>query len=927
MPASRLTLALCMGASLGLLAQGPASPYAYQVLPPDYVFHFKPRVLIPHRPKVALALSGGGARGVAHIGVLQRIDELGLPVDAVTGTSAGSLVGALYACGYSGDQIESLFRRVDFGRAFLDPLSRSPGQTLEEQEQENGTIFSLQMERGFPIFAMALRSGVAVQRTLEGFLARGAYFSGGDYNRLKVPFRAVATNLETGQGARFSRGDLVESLRASMALPGAFRPVVIDGQQYVDGALEENIPVQCARTTFNPDLVLAVDVSTPMQRAWTSNFFSLTARSLDLAIERRQVESRQAASLVLTPSMEGVPFLDYAGQLPRLIQAGRDAFDANADTWRNLLLASSADRVLPQNRIVFGEAETTPVEAFALLKRLAPEGEPIRLSSVMALTQQVLIRGWARDVAYREDIDGALVLTLRPFPPVQRVEVDAPAPWKQEVEESLAKAFPPGTRFNPAVFGNVLTHWVHTLVMDGAPLVDARGSGFDEASGALRAVFREPQVRRVEVRGGTPIESAYIRQILSPLQGQPLRTSQLRSAVDLLEQRLHLAELRYQLRPLRTQGADGIELIVTPIPNRPRSLDVTLGYENHVGSFMGVRYQALNLAGRGAGVTLEGSRHNLEHGAALAFQGPLKGFPGAGLEVGTSVWIQRFRSLSGLAAPELSWLPDAELGISDVNMGTYFRFGNRGQGKAAFSMVHRHAYYQQWGGRSARGSRALQTSWEWDDLDRHTLPLKGTLFRTYLGDGTAYPGLDPQGHFRYGYLRMRRVQPLAGDSPERALGLDLDVEYGYGKDLPLDRWWTVGGPNSIIGTPTMDFRAPNFLVARFGVPMHAKGPMGIPLHLQPRFDVGLMAKDAHRLNRMIGHDWNSHTTTLDPPKVFNSLKIAGVGLQVRSMLARFFVEVSYGFSRTKSDDRPWTKNTGCLSLAIGTHPFDLWRHR
>lgn len=927
MRAPTVTLALCMGALPGLLAQALPGPYAHEILPPDYVFHFKPRVIIPNRPKVALALSGGGARGVAHIGVLQRMDELGLPVDAVAGTSAGSLVGALYACGYSGQQIEALFRKVDFGRAFLDPLSRSPGQTLDEQEKENGTVFSLQMERGFPIFAMALRSGMAVQRTLEGFLARGAYFSGGDYNRLKMPLRVVATNLETGQGARFSRGDLVESLRASMALPGAFRPVVIDGQQYVDGALEENLPVQCARSDFQSDLVLGVDVSTPMQRTWTSNIFSLTARSLDLVIERRQTESRQAASLVLTPAMEGVPFLDYAEQLPGLIKAGREAFNAQADTWRNLLLASSADRILPLQRVVFGTAEHTPLEAFALRQRLIPDGQPIRLSSVMALTQQILTRGWARAVDTREDLDGTLVLTLRPFPGVQRIVVDAPQPWQKSLEDALQAAFPDGTPFNPSRFGEILSNGVHTLVMDGAPLVDARGSGFEEATGTLRAVFREPAIRRVEVRGGTLIESNYIQQILAPLQGHPLRTSQLRSAIDLLEQRLHLAELRYQLRPLRAQGTDGVELVVTPIPHRPLSLDFSLGYENHLGTFMAVRYQALNLGGRGAEVTMEASRHDLTHGAALSFRGPLKGFPGAGLEVGTSVWIQRLRTLAGLPAPEISWLPETEMGISDVSMGTYFRLGDHGQGKLALSMIHRHAYYQQLGGRSARGSRVLQTSWEWDDFDRHSMPLKGTLLRTRLGEGTAFPGLDPSGHFRYGYFRLRRVSPLHGNSPSRALGLDVDVEGGYGKDLPLDRWWVLGGANSIIGTPTMEFRAPNFLVTRFGLPFHGKGPLGIPLHIQPRLDLGFLAQNFGTLRRMLGSDWQTHRTPENVPSSFRSTRVAGLGVQVRTMLARFFVDVSYGFSRTKSDDRPWSKNTGCLNVAIGTHPFDLWRHQ
>ncbi len=924
-PLTRLLL-LVLGTPLGLLAEAPASPYAFEILPPDYVFQFKPRVQVPGRPRIALALSGGGARGVAHAGVLQRLDETGLPVDAISGTSAGSLVGALYACGYSGAQIEALFRRVDFGRAFLDPLARSPGQSLDEQELENGTVFSLQVERGYPIFAMALRSGVTVQRTLEGFLARGAYFSGGDYDRLRVPFRAVATNLETGRGAWFARGDLVESLRASMALPGAFRPVVIEGQQYVDGALEENIPVFCARSTFKPDLVLAVDVSTPMQRTWTSNFFSLTARSLDLVIEKKQAESRSAASLVLTPTMDGVPFLNYTGQLPKLIQAGRSAFDAASEAWLARQMAAFPDRTLPVDRVVFGTPDT-PMEAHALLHRLVPSGQPVRLSTVMALTQQIITHGWAQTVQHREDLDRVLVLTLTPHPKVQVLEVEAPEAWRPQIEAALLAACPPGSRFNPARFGSVLETWVHNLVMEGAPLVDARGSGFDPTSGLLKAVFREKFVSRIEVRGGTPIEAAYIQTVLKALQGQPLRTSQLRSSLDLLEQRLRLAELRYQLRQVQVDGSEGVELTVTPIPNRPVSLDVTLGYENHLGGLAGLRYQALNLSGRGAEVSLEAFRHSGEHGGSLVFRGPLKGFPGAGLEVGTTVSIQRIRTLAGMRAPELSYLEGAELGISDVNMGTYFRFGNLGQGKLGIGMIHRHAYFQQLGGRAARGSRAFQVSAEWDSFDRHTLPNQGTLLRVMIGDGTAFPGLDPVGHFRYGYFRARRVQPLAPGRPDQVLGLDADLEYGLGRHLPLDRWWILGGANSILGTPTMEYRAPNFLSARVGLPMHAKGPLGIPLHIQPRVDVTLMNQGSRALFRMLNQDWGSNRPTTEEYPWFRSARVVGTGVQVRTMVARFFIELSYGFSRIKFDDRAWSRNTGTLHLAIGTHPFDLWRHR
>ena len=131
--------------------------------------------------------SGGGARGVAHIGVVQRMEEIGVPIDGVAGTSAGALMGALMAGGFSGAEIEELFTRVDFNRAFLDPLGRSPGRTLEEDEAENGTLMSLELDSTGLSFALALREGVEIRKSLEGLMARGAFFSRGSYDGLKSP--------------------------------------------------------------------------------------------------------------------------------------------------------------------------------------------------------------------------------------------------------------------------------------------------------------------------------------------------------------------------------------------------------------------------------------------------------------------------------------------------------------------------------------------------------------------------------------------------------------------------------------------------------------------------------------------------------------------------------------------------------------------
>lgn len=915
----------CLLALPSLLAQAPPplkapERFEVQVQPADFIFHFRPRVEVAGRPRVGLALSGGGARGVAHIGVLQCLDENGSPVDNVTGVSAGSLMAALYACGYSGKEIEALFTRVDFNRAFLDPLRRMPGLTLEEQEAENRAFLGIQVDRGVPSVALGLRGSEAVQRTLEGLLARGAYFSRGRFDDLKVPLRVVATNLETGQGRVFSHGDLVEVLRASMAVPGAFQPVVIDGQQYVDGALVENIPVFQSLGSFGPDLILAVDVSAPLEQGRSSNFFSVAARSLDLVVERRQWESKAAASLVLRPEIKDVGLLDYGGQFSALVQAGRDAFEAKADLWRGKLLATlGPDTCLEACRTELWPALRLPVEATELLKRYLPEGEPIRRRHVYLVLQQLLIHGWVKSASAEVvELGGppTLRLKLEPWPEVRSVVVEAPAALREPILRELQGEFPPGEPFNPTRFGAFANRWVHSQVVGGSPLVDVRGSGFDPDTGRLRFAFREPVLRSIEIRpavAGKAADAEYIREVLAPLLGRPLRTRTLREHLDLAEQRLHLMELRYQLISLKGEPsgvAEEVDLILTPVPHRTQVLDFSVGYESTLGGQFGLRYKASNLGGTHGELELSGAKNRLQEQGGFSLQGPYRGFPGAGLELWATYFQQRLATELLFPAAELQGRGmDAKIGALDLGFGTFVRFGNLGQGKGSLGVSRRLARYREDGSDTQGRQDAASAALEWDNYDRHTFPREGLMVRGLYGLGREFEGPQPLGNFRFAYLRARGLQPLAGPEAALAPSLDLDVEWGYGHNLPLDRWWTLGGPGFLIGSQAAGFLSPNVLVGRLGLPLRMKGPFGTTLQLVPRLDHGLVSADPHDLlgaGRSEGQ---------------------GAGLLVRTLVARFYVELAYGWMRLRSPGTGWSGATGSFNLLIGTQSFDLWKRR
>ncbi|MBK9797309.1 MAG: patatin-like phospholipase family protein [Holophagaceae bacterium] len=874
-----------------------------QVQPADMVFRFTPRVSIPGMPRVALALSGGGARGLAHIGILQRLEEVGFPLDSITGTSAGALVGALYASGFSGREIEDLFGRLDLTRAFMEPLWRNPGETLLEQEDRDSTFLSIERHKGRLSLAQGLRSGLEMQHTLQGLLARGAYFSRGDFDHLQRPLRVLATNLETGQGRVFGRGDLAEAVRASMCIPGGFRPVVIEGQQYVDGALVENLPVFTAKEAFHPDMVIGVDISAPLEHRPSSSIFSVATRSLDLVVERRQWESRAASDFLIRPELRNAPTLEYGSEGAKLVLQGREAFDARREALFTLLRGRLSQERLDANRVAF-EGPTPPSAAVLGLQAAALKSveSGIRVQDIQIYLQQILVHGLARSAWATVDPDRLLTIHLRPYPLVSEIQLDVPEAWRAETLAAATAALPVGEPFNPEVFGRLMSQFVYQHLMDGAPLVDARGSCLHSDTGRLHIILEEPLVSRVEVRAlpGTEVDSYHLLRLLGELKGRPFRPADLQKRIALAEHRLHLAELRYQVRP---DGQGGAVITLVPVPQNRERLDVSLGYETSLGGEVGMAYRALDLGFQGTELALSAARNRLQQHAALTLRSPFGFSTGAGMELAGNYWQQRMDVPLPWVVPELLGNgQEARISVSDLMLRAYFRFSGLGTGKLNLELVRRNAAFLDQSQRRTQSQDAVFLSSEWDNFDRHTLPREGLLLRARFGLGDAHPGALQAASFQQSYFRAHGLTSFS-----EALGADLDLEWGQGRRLPLDRWWVLGGPSFVIGSRSAGYMAPNFAALRFGIPLRLYLGLGLTVELVPRFDLAWMAQDP---------------TFLLKPEA--PLRAQGSGLMLRTTLSNFYVELAYGFLKVRTPMEAG-RAVGTFNVLIGTQPFDLWK--
>jgi NTE family protein len=264
------------------------------------------------RPKIGLVLGGGGALGFAHIGVLRVLEEARVPIDYIAGTSMGSIIGGLYACGMSPDEIQSFLQALDWAEVMSDKTPRKElffRRKLEDQRY----LFEMGMSWGRPLMGTGMAAGQKLNNVLQYMTLRAAAIT--NFNELPIPFRAVATDLETGTAYVIDHGNLARAMRASMAVPGAFTPAKIDGRLLVDGGIVNNLPVDVVKA-MGADIIIAVDVGSGGDKVDLKDLNSLGAvlgRTYSIAQRPDQIKNFKSADLGIQPPLIGFSASQFDG--------------------------------------------------------------------------------------------------------------------------------------------------------------------------------------------------------------------------------------------------------------------------------------------------------------------------------------------------------------------------------------------------------------------------------------------------------------------------------------------------------------------------------------------------------------------------------------------------------------------------------------
>jgi NTE family protein len=314
------------------------------------------------RPKICLVLSGGGARGAAHVGVLKVLEEYRVPIDCIAGTSMGSLVGAAYATGTTVAEMEAINKTISVELLFKEnPPREDLGWRRKQDDYRDFIGPEIGVGKGSLTLSKGLVSGVQLETVLRQLSKAKGYYH---FDDLPIPFRGVATDLVTGKAVVFKDGELANVMRASMSVPGAVAPAEFGGMMLVDGMLTSNLPVDTARA-MGADIVIAVNVGTPLlKREQLNGIMGITGQMLSILTEQNvqaSLASLKPTDILISPELGDYTTGDF-DNLPKISPLGEEAARKVAERLSQLSLPPAEYAALRQRQQAKVETDLSPVD-------------------------------------------------------------------------------------------------------------------------------------------------------------------------------------------------------------------------------------------------------------------------------------------------------------------------------------------------------------------------------------------------------------------------------------------------------------------------------------------------------------------------------------------------------------------------------------
>lgn len=450
---------------------------------------------------VGIALSGGGARGFAHIGVLEELEKNGIDVDVVAGTSMGGIIGGLYAAGIPPSDIEAAALNISWGDFFSDRPQRG-SQLFTRRAESEGDLLTLRFEGFNPRIPTALSSGQKLVNVLSSLTLNSAYFSKGDFANLNKRLAVVATDIVTGKKIVFEGGSLIDAIRATMGVPLAFTPVERQGKLLMDGGLLEPVPTETARK-LGADFVIAVDVTSDlMPIEEISDAIDIAGQVTTILSEDTKNRLLDKADFVVTPDLLGFKAMAFE-KGKGAIEQGRRAMASGMSELRRRLAQvtdTCAQVSIDSVNLVGGLTEVHgSLDQRARDSLLRLQGQVLRRVLVDQAVFELFRSGAYVDVRSRWH-DGILDVEATPFATIGQLQINGNQAYD---DSTLVKVSEFGrapvnslTRLQE-LYENILSFYRK----NGYDLAQIKGAWLDTTTQALEIVLDEGRISGVSVEG------------------------------------------------------------------------------------------------------------------------------------------------------------------------------------------------------------------------------------------------------------------------------------------------------------------------------------------------------------------------------------------------------------------------------------------
>lgn len=489
------------------------------------------------RPRIALVLSGGGSRSIAAIGVLRVLEQYNIPIDLIIGTSMGSIVGGLYAIGYSTDQLKQIADSSNWEDllSYTDEARRQD-MFLDQKIARERSILVLRFEEFEPVIPSAFSSGQRLSNYLNLLVINGIYQSQGSFDELKIPFRAVTTDLVSGKRIVLDRGELTEALRASMAVPLLFSSVTKDTLQLLDGGLVDNLPVDVA-IDYHADIIIAVDMISPLRpRSKLNALWEVADQITGIMMQEAIKVARSKADVVITPNMGDQLSSDFS-DLDSLIASGMIATQKAIPQIRTLITERITRNNPQQSMIRYSKPrfydEIGVSKALQDSLKLFERSEFIAEQDLQNIVNWLYETGDYQSVSIRANsrVDATdITISGNMNPILDSVNITGNEMFSTD---TLRLLFTPliGNAINEKRVVIAIEHLLTKYRIAGYSLARVQNVEFDTTAHTLQIHIDEGMVYRMDIRGTTKARDWILRRELPWKNGDLLTQSKVAQGI------------------------------------------------------------------------------------------------------------------------------------------------------------------------------------------------------------------------------------------------------------------------------------------------------------------------------------------------------------------------------------------------------------